>query len=59
MLNLVKDDAELEQKRCRLRDQERDDKIKFFTNQLMAKNMTSGEFLEAMGNKQVLPETCK
>lgn len=46
-------DSQLE--RRRKNDREREEKIQFFTSKLMAREINSSEFLEAMGNKCILP----
>lgn len=56
MLDLVKDDVPDQQfQRRRLRDQQREEKIRFFTDQLLLQKISVGEFLEAIANKEVLP----
>ena len=43
-------------KRKRQRDQIREEKIQYFTNELKTNNnITPGQFLEAMSNKDILP----
>lgn len=59
MLDLVRNnDIDELYKRRQKSDQQRDDKIKFFTNQLQTDpNMTPGLFLDAMANDDILPGT--
>lgn len=61
MLDLIRNDAVNEQfKRKRQRDQDREEKIRHFTTELKTnKDMTPALFLEAMANKDMLPETGK
>lgn len=61
MLDLINnDDINEGYRRKRKRDQTREDKIKYFTEQLKTnQNMTPALFLEAMANKEVLPELGK
>lgn len=60
MLDLVKDNVPDQQyQRKRLVDQQREEKIKFFTDQLRNGIIDVGEFLEAMANKEVLPRAGK
>lgn len=60
MLNLTRNELDEEYKRCRARDQQREEKIQFFTEQLATNSsMTPAIFLEAMGNKEILPGTCE
>lgn len=61
MLHSIRNDVPDEQlKRRRQCDQNRQEKIKFFTDQLRANDqMTPELFLDAMENKEILPGTGK
>lgn len=57
MLNMINNDVVNENnKRKRPNDQKREVKIQHFTEQLKSKKITPGLFLEAMANKDMLPE---
>lgn len=45
--------------RKRKRDKERDDKIKYFTEELEQNRINVAEFLESMANKDILPKSGK
>lgn len=56
MLDLVKnEDPDQQFQRKRQRDKEREAKIQFFTKACMENGVNWGEFLDAMANKDVLP----
>lgn len=61
MLDLIRNNSINEQhKRKRQRDQQREEKIQHFTNELKtSESMTPGLFLEAMACKDVLPSEGK
>lgn len=59
LLNLIEDDLDKDFERKRKLDQERENKISYFTNQLQKEEISVQDFLEAMSDKSVLPGSGK